>query len=274
MKIRRLWLGHALAAAISLGATEARAQTGPMLTFLGIDLTSQYSVFDRDDLYMGTFRWIDGKYYVGVIDRRTCKTYFLLRNGAVMENGLTGNSNVQLGGGDHDRLTVQQASSSAIGGGAQVCPNAPALSPLNYAGYTLTLLGQVGDDDLKGSLQGITYLYGGSGDDYLESWGATNLAYGQSGGDYLMSLFFGCQMYGGEDNDYLLDGHSPRMYGEWYYGEAGRDCIWDPDTFTNIDCGLGDDRYGGSTGTTANCEGTAPSPGACYGWVLFRRFHG
>jgi hypothetical protein len=269
MKAAKLWTGLALAAAILGGSKAAHAQAGPMLTFIGYDLTTTYSVLGEDNLRMGLFQWVDGKYYVGVVDDVTCKTYFLLRNGAVMENGLTGHSNVQLGGGFTDRFFVHSVNSPSVGGGGQICPSAPELFPLNHGGYRLTIMGQAGNDILGGGYTGSTYMYGGSGHDSLTSEGAQGVVFGDSGRDNLRSHFIGCLMYGGDDADFLEDWHTPFVYGESYFGEAGNDCIWDPDTFTSIDCGPGDDRRGGAAGTAVGCEGTVATRTACHDWVYF-----
>jgi hypothetical protein len=267
LKTSKLWVGLALAAAVSGGSKGASAQTYD-LTFLGIDLVTPYSVLSTDNLRMGMFQWF-GRYYVGVVDDVTCQTYFALRNGAVMENGLTGNSRVQLGGPQGppgvstDRFFVQSPSAPSVGGGGTFCPSAPALSPLNHAGWTFEILGQAGHDELWAGYQGLTYMYGGADYDHISSQGSLGIAFGGSGKDTLFSHFIGAQLYGGDDGDLIADSHTPLVYGEWYYGEAGNDCIWDPDSFTAIDCGPGDDRRGGAAGTAVWCEGTVSSYGAC-----------
>jgi Ca2+-binding RTX toxin-like protein len=257
--------GCSLLAPARAGAQEA------VVSFF--NLSTFYADTDDAHFYVGVFPFVDGNNYAGIYDARdpsNCKAWFMIRENQFMVDGLTGDSRIQMAGGND--LVTMITSSFRIGGGVSAsCRNLPEIKPLNFNGFSLSMYGGEGADHFNGSEE-QEYMNGQGGNDTLNAAGwPADFMEGKGGNDILYGGPGRGDLSGGDGND-LVWLVSNQAAG---FGGNGRDCLLiDYTTLSSLGprphCGNDPDSYffnrSVPSGTFSSCE-TPVSRSVCEHWV-------
>lgn len=167
--------------------------------------------------------------------------------------GLQGNSTFCAGAGA-DQITVVQSNTSCGG---------ETIYPMDFNGYSLSILGHQGNDDLHAGYQGTVHLCGGPDIDELSGSYSGGSQDGWTGRDrlYTSGMVSGAfEQWGHDGNDVIISyANSFFTNSIWAEGEAHADCIllYYYDT-TTLYCGDGSDQTNVSP-RPPDCETTVSS---------------